>query len=156
MALLKPFVEQFVTTDDGENLLLAAEASSGLGVGRSFCRDGRQAGSKSPCWSPGAVCSSHTRLGPSRRSPLGRVPTTRQGLAFSGGSRARSQLAWGRGRGRQGWWESRGLVRGGEGGSQTQARVGHGAGWQWRCSGPGPGVGEAPAGPGGVGERQAF
>lgn len=70
------------------------------------------------------MCSSHTRLGPSHRSPLGRVPTTRQGLAFSGGSRARSQLAWGRGRGRQGWWESRGPVWGRGGGPRRRRESG--------------------------------
>lgn len=40
--------------------------------------------------------------------PVGWVPTTCQGLTFLGGSRAQSQLAWVRGRGQQGWWQSRG------------------------------------------------
>lgn len=33
VALLKSFIDQFVTTDDRESMLLAAEAFSGLGIG---------------------------------------------------------------------------------------------------------------------------
>lgn len=33
VALLKSFIDQFVTTDDRESMLLAAEASNGLGIG---------------------------------------------------------------------------------------------------------------------------